>query len=99
MILDIFRCPKDDKIRQKWINALQLNESVLPKDFFICSDHFLASEYFYEGSRLNKNSVPALFLKYDESATHRLESFVKNNFTIGDLSVNDSAGFSEQVFF
>ena len=60
--------PKDVVNRQKWISALKLHESDIPKSFRICSLHFTDTSYATIGTkrrRLRNDAVPILLESTD----------------------------------
>lgn len=73
--LRCFRFPRDEKLRQVWVNVCRRRDSINAKNAVVCSKHFTSDSYMddmksrllgVESPRnkrlLKKEAVPSLFL-------------------------------------
>ncbi|XP_076276272.1 uncharacterized protein LOC143207089 isoform X2 [Lasioglossum baleicum] len=76
------RLPKNGISRQLWLKSLGLNESTLPKECVVCSDHFRSEDFDRTSmacTRLRPNAIPNIQVLEDTRKTTKDEFMESSN--------------------
>ena len=92
------RFPRKDQLKEQWCNALEIHFDVLKvksKSFYVCSQHFKASDF--GTSTLKNNSIPSQKLAYYSLLRKENPEFMLNrNINVYDF-VEDSETINQQT--
>lgn len=98
------RFPKNETICQKWKSICHINHTVNCRNFFVCEDHFLDSDYITASKRyLCSYSVPKSLsaLQFDHNYAlpnlSNVNGLLSNNFIQTQVTVKSLSGLNTSV--